>query len=113
MKIHQRVTYQDAKGKIHAATVTEVSGTGASGYKTLDLTFDGGTAKNVPHSVDHGKGEGFWLLETETEMPPERRASIDKQPNALGEAAATGKLPSDDRRSEEDPAPVARRKAVK
>ena len=104
MQINQRVTFIDAKGKSHAATITEVSGTGPSGYKTLDLAFNdgatGGNAVNVPHSVDHEKGEGFWLLETETESPPERRAPLEKQPIKLAEAVATGTLPEDDRRAE-------------
>lgn len=101
MKIGNRVTYEDAKGKRHAATITEVPGTGASGYKTLDLTFDGGTATNVPHGRDSEKGEGFWLLETETETPPERRAPIEKQPIALAAAVEAGALPEDDRRADE------------
>ena len=105
MQINQRVTFTDAKGKRHAATITEVPGTGASGYKTLDLAFEGGTATNVPHGRDSEKGEGFWLLETETETPPERRAPIENQPIKLAEAVATGALPEDDRRSEE-PAPA-------
>jgi hypothetical protein len=113
MKIGNRVTLVDAKGKSHAATVTDVAGTGASGYKTLDLAFDGGTAENVPHGRDSEKGEGFWLLETETETPPERRAPVDEQPIALAVAAEAGTLPESDRRSEEDTAPDARRKAVK
>lgn len=112
MKIGNRVTYEDAKGKRHAATITEVAGTGASGYKTLDLTFEGGEAKNVAHAGDREKGEAFWLLESETESPPERRAPIDKQPVALAEAAESGRLPESDRRSE-DTAPVARRSAGK
>ena len=100
MQINQRVTFVDAKGKSHAATITEVSGTGLSGYKLLDLTFDGGTAANVPHAGDGGPKEGFWLLETETETPPERRAPLEKQPIKLAEAVATGTLPEDDRRAE-------------
>ena len=117
MKINQRVTFVDAKGKSHAATITEVSGTGPSGYKTLNLAFNdgatGGNATNVPHQGDQQKGEGFWLLETETETPPERRAPLEKQPLAMAAAVETGALPSDDRRSEEDTASDARRKAVK
>ena len=100
MQINQRVTFIDAKGKSHAATITEVSGTGASGYKLLDLTFDGGTAANVPHAGDRGPKEGFWLLETETDVPPDRRAPIEKQPKALAEAEASGNLPESDRRAE-------------
>jgi hypothetical protein len=100
MKIGNRVTYEDAKGKQHAATITEVSGTGPSGYKTLDLVFDGGTAENVPHAGDSEEGEAFWLLETETETPPERRAPLEKQPIRLAEAIDEGILPASDRRSE-------------
>jgi hypothetical protein len=113
MKIGNRVTYEDPKGKRHAATITEVAGTGASGYKTLDLTFEGGTAEDVPHGRDSEKGEAFWLLETETENPPDRRAPMEEQPAKLGEAAAVGTLPDSDRRAEEDALPVARRKAAK
>jgi hypothetical protein len=100
MQINQRVTFIDARGKSHAATITEVAGTGLSGYKLLDLTYDGGTAVNVPHAGDRGPKEGFWLLETETETPPERRAPLEKQPIKLAEAVATGTLPEDDRRAE-------------
>lgn len=100
MKQGQRVTYQDARGKRHAASVSEIAGTGPSGKKTLDLTYDGGEATNVPHGDDRRKGEAFWLLETETETPPERRALLDKQPIMLAKAIDEGTLPEGDRRSE-------------
>lgn len=114
MKIGKRVTYQ-VKGARHAATVTAIAGTGESGRKTLDLSFDGGTAENVPHGVDREKGEGFWLLETETETPPERRAPLEKQPIKMAQAVEADRLPEGDRRSDEGSTrtPVARRKAEK
>lgn len=102
MRVNNRVTYEDPKGKRHAATVTAIAGTGESGRKTLDLSFDGGKAENVPHGADSEKGEGFWLLETETESPPERRAPLEKQPMVLAEAAESGRLPEGDRRAEKE-----------
>lgn len=113
MRIADRVTFVDAKEKRHAATVTGVVDTGASGYKMLDLSYDGGSAERVPHGRDREKGKGFWLLETETETPPERRAPLEKQPIALAEAAAVGTLPVSDRRTEDDTASEARRKTGK
>jgi hypothetical protein len=100
MKIGNRVTFTDAKGNEHAATITEVSGTGVSGYKMLDITFDGGTATNVPHAKDAEEGKAFWLLETETESPPDRRAPLEEQPLKMAAALGEGILPESDRRSE-------------
>jgi hypothetical protein len=100
MRIGQRITYEEAKGKRHAATVTAIGEPGASGRKTLDLAYDGGEAKGIAHGVDSEKGQGFWLLETETETPPERRAPLEKQPIAMAVAAETGRLPESDRRAE-------------
>lgn len=94
MKPGSRVTYK-FKGSPVAATVTQVSGTGASGKKLLDLVFDGGTATLVPHGDDRVKGQGFWLLETETDTAP-----AEKQPIKVAEEAGSA-------------APDARRKAVK
>lgn len=99
MKTGNRVTLVDAKGKEHAATVIDVVDTGASGYKMLDLSFEGGRAERVPHRGDE-QGKGFWLLETETKTPPERRAPLEAQPAALAEAEAAGALPVTDRRNE-------------
>lgn len=65
MKIGNRVAFVDAKGDRHQATITEVSGTGASGYKMLDLSFGDSEAKNVAHAGDQEPGEGFWLLKGE------------------------------------------------
>lgn len=113
MKIGKRVTYE-VKGKRRAATVTAIAGTGESGRKTLDLEYDGGTAENVPHGVDRGPNEGFWLLETETETPPERRAPLEKQPVAMAEAIEANRLPEGDRRGPEESStrtPGARRRA--
>lgn len=100
MKTGNRVTFVDAKGKEHASTVIDVVDTGASGYKMLDLSFEGGRAERVPHRGDEQKGKAFWLLETETETPPERRAPLEAQPAALAEAEAAGALPETDRRNE-------------
>lgn len=90
MKIGNKVSFVEAKGDRHQATVTEVSGTGKSGYKVLDLTYaNDGEAKNVAHSGDQEPGEGFWLLHGE------------KRPN------------EDEEKEESKPAPVARRKSGK
>ena len=77
MRIGQQVRYFDAKGKRHEATITAIAGSGASGNKALDLAVDDGAAENVPHGADHGRGDGFWLLEGEeiasTARAPEAR----------------------------------------
>jgi len=102
MRIGDRVTYEDARGKRHAASVTALAGTGKSGAKMLDLSFDGGTATNVPHSGDIGDGSaGCWHLASETAQPPERRAPVDKQPIALSLAEEAGTLPLSERRGPE------------
>jgi hypothetical protein len=69
MKIGNRVTYY-SKGTHIPATITDVAGTGPSGYKTLDLSFKDGEAKDVPHGRDRKEGEDFWLLIGEKDEAP-------------------------------------------
>jgi len=58
MRVGKSVVY--VKGKAHrAAVVLAVTGSGASGYKTLDLDVDGRTLKDVPHELDES-GRGHW-----------------------------------------------------
>lgn len=64
MKEGQRVTYVDAGGKAHRATVSAVAGTGKSGYKTLDLTVGDETLEGVQHAGDVEAGEAHWTLES-------------------------------------------------
>lgn len=78
MQINQRVRFIDSKGDQHQATVTEVSGTGKSGYKILDLTFGAEEAKNVAHSGDQEPGEGFWLLHGEKRPNEDAEESTTK-----------------------------------
>lgn len=99
MQPGKRVTFK-FKGTEAAATVTAVAGTGPSGKKTLDLVFDGGNAENVPHGDDRQGNNPFWLLDTETDTPPDRRAPLDKQPIKMAAALDEGRLPESDRRSE-------------
>jgi hypothetical protein len=82
MRIGKQVTYY-LKGTQAPATVTAVSGTGASGKKTLNLSFDGGTATAAPHGDDRVEGEGFWLLESEKDEAP----STTRTPVARRKAA--------------------------
>jgi hypothetical protein len=60
MRAGGSVTYVDQRGVLHPATITEVSGTGASGAKLLDLTGDSFTATDVPHRDDAEKGAAYW-----------------------------------------------------
>jgi hypothetical protein len=86
MKIGQKVSFVDAKGDRHPATVTDIAGTGASGFKTLDLSYGDTEVKAVAHAGDQEEGEGFWLLHGE------------RRPN------------EDEEKEEVKPAPVARRR---
>lgn len=65
MQKNQEVSYVDAKGDRHIATITEIVGKGPSHYKTLDLSYrqDGKDrqAAAVPHENDAEPGEPFWL----------------------------------------------------
>lgn len=107
MRIGDRVTYVDPRGKRHAATITAVPGTGASGFKTLNVAFDGGNADEVVHGRDRVKGAGYWLLATETEELPERRAELEKQPIALAKAEDAAALPPAGRRASDAAAPTS------
>lgn len=73
MKVGGRVRFIDKKGDQHQATITEISGTGASGYKILDLKFADEEVKSVAHTGDQEDGEGFWLL------PGEKRPNEDEE----------------------------------
>lgn len=106
MKLGQQITYVDAKGKKHGATVTAVPDTGASGNKVVDLTYADGAVARVLHGNDRVKGQGYWLLVSEVENPPDRRAPEEKQPIALAEAEASGALPPASRRTESAKAPA-------
>ena len=59
MKTGQQVTYTKGRSK-KDATIVGITGSGPSGYKTLDLLFaNGKVAKDVPHKNDDAK-EGYW-----------------------------------------------------
>lgn len=108
MRIGDRVTYVESKTKRHPATVTAIVGAGASNWKRLDLSYAGKTptelltAADVAHAGDQAEGEGYWLLATETEEPPERRAEPEKQPITMAIAQEIGALPDSDRRASEE-----------
>lgn len=65
MKRNAPVTFIDASGVAHEATIVDIVGAGPSHYKLLDLTFMiGGEVFEeaaVPHANDRAAGSGFWL----------------------------------------------------
>lgn len=65
MRAGQQVRYVRG-GTVHDATVSAVTGSGPSGYKTLDLRLPDSTAKDVPHATD--AEDGYWSLEPATAL---------------------------------------------
>lgn len=65
MRRGDAVNYYDQAGAQHDATINEVSGTGKSWYKILDLSVsrDGEHVdiEGVPHENDAEPGQAFWL----------------------------------------------------
>ena len=63
MFVGKAVVYVDAKKDEHDATVTEITGSGPSRYKTLNLRFTSRKksvdVQNVVHENDKGTA-GFW-----------------------------------------------------
>lgn len=101
MRIGDRVIYQGHNGTTHAATVEEVSGTGATGAKLLDLRVnDDVVVVGVPHEREGVEGLHRWRLPSKDEPLPDQRAELTGQPMALAEAEAEGELPNADRRTE-------------
>lgn len=72
MRAGQQITYDDGQGGRFGATVVAVVGSGHSGHKRLDVTWqDGGATKHalaVPHLADREHGASFWQLAGE--LPP-------------------------------------------
>jgi hypothetical protein len=62
MRPGQSVTYLRSDGAGRPATVTGLSGSGASGYKVLDLLVDGRPVSGVPHATDRVAGSGYWVV---------------------------------------------------
>ena len=58
MKPGKQVVYVKGRAR-KTGTITEITGSGPSGYKTLSLQFAKGTAKDVPHRQDDA-GQGYW-----------------------------------------------------
>lgn len=66
MRISDHVTYLTGNGERAAATVTAVTGAGASGWKTLTLHLsDGASVSDVAHHGDAAEGEGYWVFADE------------------------------------------------
>lgn len=93
MRINDRVIYVDSRGETHAASVTAVVDTGASGAKVLDLKVGGHAKNNVAHERDHVKPEAYWRLPSKGEPLPDDRAPTDEQPPELAQAEADIALP--------------------
>lgn len=69
MKAGGQVFYVDVRGVSSLATITEVSGTGASGFKRLSLAGDLFTVTDVPYRDDAEHGAGYWILVGEDPSP--------------------------------------------
>lgn len=86
MRLNDKCGFFDEAGSRHLATITGIPGTGASGFKTLDLTYrdEGETVeeKGVPHENDAGPGEAFWI---------EKGASLNPEPEPEPEKAKAKK----------------------
>jgi len=73
MRAGDRVVY--AKGRTEVdAVVVAVTGSGPSGYKTLDLEVGGKSVKAVPHELDNA-GKGCWKIGS-------ARRSVQEAPHA-------------------------------
>lgn len=84
MRINDKVGLFDENGNRHSATITAVPGTGASGFKTLNLTYReaGETVeeKDVPHQNDAGSGEAFWIEKGASLKPEPESEPAPKKP---------------------------------
>lgn len=70
------VTYM-VRGTAYPATVTAVVGSGASGYKRLDLSYGDEQATDVPHVTDATEGQARWTLVAPVSLEaPKRRRRI-------------------------------------
>jgi hypothetical protein len=78
MKTGQTVNYRDAAGTVSEAVVTDITESGPSGCKVLDLKVGEIEAKKVPHFKDDA-GEGCWGLTSETIPTPVEAAVTPKR----------------------------------
>lgn len=75
MRIGNVVTYRDSRGGNYPATVTNVVGSGESGYKLLDLEYfldsERFAPQSVPHVGDaHSEDADYWYLGEHVAEPP-------------------------------------------
>lgn len=72
MKVGGTVNYIGEGYELRKADITGVVGTGASGYKTLDLVLADGTVYNdVPHEKDANSGPHWREVGTRAAKEPE------------------------------------------
>lgn len=93
MHIGQSVTYVDRNGACHPASVTAITGAGASGYKQLSLTYSRGAATDVLHVGDVPRLRHCWTLDASTIAPV--TPTSEPQPETL---TVTEEIPEPPRR---------------
>lgn len=84
MKVGMNVPYIDADGKRHTGTVDEITGTGQSHYKTLNIRYsvDGEELidTDVPHQGDAAQGSAFWLVPGEKRIRDTDDEPLEAEP---------------------------------
>jgi hypothetical protein len=66
------VTYVSHDGAYGSASVVAVVGSGASGYKIVDLYVSGEVIGSVEHEGDAGPDSGYWTMTPPPEPAPVR-----------------------------------------
>ena len=87
MRVGDTAVYISVNGVRTVAEITRLTGSGPSGYKTLNLQLPGGTQLNdVPHAKDRLTGSSYWLCMGEETQP----SPLEARGHAAFDAAAAG-----------------------
>lgn len=89
MRAGDSVRYVPKRGKPKPAVVLRHTGSGPSGYKTLDLSVGKNAKNDVPHRID-ADGGAHWILDSEHAAGHESK-STDSSASVVPEAKATGR----------------------